>query len=521
MVISENMLPPTTPPPPPPSAMTSGPLPEPPTRPPPSTESVVSSEPDVAPAESLEQPMNPEEVNSQQETITETTEASETVPESAAATEETPATQETMPEPAQTVQPLPTEEEEEEDKGAESDDDFEDAAEEVYRPTEEEIKARELKREQSERASRLIGQKMLQGWAMLQDPCPNPSCHGVPLIRNREKKEFCVVCENYYQREQDLEHGKYTLVREEQSAAPAPAPVSEEETPKPAAVVDAPTPTPISQAALESLAEEILDDNVTSASFPAAPTTLPPPPKVASPPIPPQYQSIASPPIKAASPVSSPSTGKGQRDLHGRISNSIVLPPAVSMSPSLGMAGQQILGKHMSEDLDKLTSEDEEFRKHIQIIRKVGEFSNRSLPPVPGPPLPQPPSGPPPLVHGSRPTSTYSSSSSHHMSENERSDRHHSLRHGPGSTHQQQQTSQQQQSSPNGDGQAQAPPPAPLSPEVQALVSATHKTIATILVKLEAYRLALEVTENPKECQVLTNQIRGLMECLKACRETL
>ncbi|KAF9404535.1 hypothetical protein BGZ94_004114, partial [Podila epigama] len=66
-----------------------------------------------------------------------------------------------------------------------------------------------------------------------------------------------------------------------------------------------------------------------------------------------------------------------------------------------------------------------------------------------------------------------------------------------------------------------APPPPPLAPEVLALVSATHKTIATILVKLEAYRQALELSENPKECQLLTVQIKGLMECLKACRETL
>lgn len=74
------------------------------------------------------------------------------------------------------------EDEDDEDKGAESDDDFEDAEEEVYKPTEEEIKAREAKREQSERASRLIGQKMLQGWAMLQDPCPNADCHGVRVF---------------------------------------------------------------------------------------------------------------------------------------------------------------------------------------------------------------------------------------------------------------------------------------------------------------------------------------------------
>lgn len=83
------------------------------------------------------------------------------------------------------------EDEDDEDKGAESDDDFEDAEEEVYKPTEEEIKAREAKREQSERASRLIGQKMLQGWAMLQDPCPNADCHGVRVF-------FFVSCHFFF-----------------------------------------------------------------------------------------------------------------------------------------------------------------------------------------------------------------------------------------------------------------------------------------------------------------------------------
>lgn len=38
--------------------------------------------------------------------------------------------------------------------------------------------------------------------------------------------------------------------------------------------------------------------------------------------------------------------GRSQRELHGRVSNSIILPP------SLGMASQQILGKHLSEDFD-------------------------------------------------------------------------------------------------------------------------------------------------------------------------
>lgn len=68
------------------------------------------------------------------------------------------------------------------EQGIESHDEFEDAEEEVYRPTAQEVRKRDSQREQSERASRLMGEKMLQGWAMLQDPCPNPICNGVSLI---------------------------------------------------------------------------------------------------------------------------------------------------------------------------------------------------------------------------------------------------------------------------------------------------------------------------------------------------
>lgn len=132
------------------------------------------------------------------------------------------------------------------------------------------------------------------------------------MLRNREKKEYCVVCENYFQREQDLEHGKYTVV--------APEPVS---------------------AALPPL--------------PPAPTTLPPPPQTPSPALPPQHQavtSVTSPSIRASSPLASPSFGRNRRDSAGRVSGSIILPPAAPMPSSLASASQQILGKHLSEDLD-------------------------------------------------------------------------------------------------------------------------------------------------------------------------
>jgi hypothetical protein len=60
-----------------------------------------------------------------------------------------------------------------------------------------------------------------------------------------------------------------------------------------------------------------------------------------------------------------------------------------------------------------------------------------------------------------------------------------------------------------------------LSPEEEAVVHATHKTISVLLVKLEMYRSAFEVSDNPKESQALANHIRGTMECLKACRQVL
>ncbi|KAG9062605.1 hypothetical protein KI688_004907 [Linnemannia hyalina] len=542
VILSGPILPPSTPPPPPPSAITSGPLPSPPTGPVPpvATESVVTEvlEPlaTTAPqkdqetaAATTEEPVEEQEQHSEEIESEVTVEAFE-VDEPDADTQslleieqptETAQEQPQGPVQEQEQPPVQTQEQEEKQEdeqqqqqeatqeqpleqaqeaedeeddvddgdktGVESDDDFEDAEEEVFKPSEDEVKERESKREQSERASRLIGQKMLQGWAMLQDPCPNLSCHGVPLLRNREKKEYCVVCDNYFQREQDLEHGKYTIV--------APEPVS------------APLPP-----------------------LPPAPTSLPPPPQTPSPALPPQHQavtSVTSPSIRASSPLASPSFGRSRRDSAGRVSGSIILPPAAPMPSSLASASQQILGKHLSEDLDKLASEDEEARKHIQIIRKGGEYSSRSLPPVP--------SGPAPPA-GSRPTSTYSTSSEYHPSEGERPElknirppRYNNPNyHANGASHLHQQ--QQQHASMNGTGSEQQqqlhngpapPPPAPLSPEVQALVAATHKTMATILVKLEAYRLALEVAESPKECQALTAQIKGLMECLKACRETL
>lgn len=39
------------------------------------------------------------------------------------------------------------------------------------------------RRQQSDMASTEIGKRLLKGWAMLADECPNPTCYGIPLVR--------------------------------------------------------------------------------------------------------------------------------------------------------------------------------------------------------------------------------------------------------------------------------------------------------------------------------------------------
>ena len=41
---------------------------------------------------------------------------------------------------------------------------------------------RERRREQSSKASQLIGQRLLQRWTLLNETCPNTSCYGVSFL---------------------------------------------------------------------------------------------------------------------------------------------------------------------------------------------------------------------------------------------------------------------------------------------------------------------------------------------------
>ncbi|KNC98200.1 uncharacterized protein SPPG_06602 [Spizellomyces punctatus DAOM BR117] len=79
-----------------------------------------------------------------------------------------------------------------------------------------------IRREQGNKASRLLGQKMLAGWTLLDENCPNGTCYGVPLVRNRQKQNYCVICERSYVDGQEV-------VRNPPNSPPAPQPSAAKE----------------------------------------------------------------------------------------------------------------------------------------------------------------------------------------------------------------------------------------------------------------------------------------------------
>ncbi|CAG8654644.1 5174_t:CDS:2, partial [Paraglomus occultum] len=47
--------------------------------------------------------------------------------------------------------------------------------------TSEEVEERQLRRKQSQLAAQLIGERMLQGWTLLDEICPNETCYGASV----------------------------------------------------------------------------------------------------------------------------------------------------------------------------------------------------------------------------------------------------------------------------------------------------------------------------------------------------
>ncbi|KAI0637777.1 hypothetical protein C8Q77DRAFT_1214790 [Trametes polyzona] len=82
------------------------------------------------------------------------------------------------------------------------------------------------RRQQSDTASAEIGKRMLRGWAMLADECPNPNCYGIPLVRppkvqaTIDPRKECVICGIVYVDEKDI-LGQDRLVPMQSSSSPA------------------------------------------------------------------------------------------------------------------------------------------------------------------------------------------------------------------------------------------------------------------------------------------------------------
>ncbi|KAJ3987210.1 hypothetical protein F5890DRAFT_1499246 [Lentinula detonsa] len=64
------------------------------------------------------------------------------------------------------------------------------------------------RREQSDRASSEIGNRLLKGWALLGEECVNEDCFGIPLVRppksSGENHRECVICGRLYVGEGEL-----------------------------------------------------------------------------------------------------------------------------------------------------------------------------------------------------------------------------------------------------------------------------------------------------------------------------
>ncbi|KAI6047266.1 hypothetical protein EDC04DRAFT_2622483 [Pisolithus marmoratus] len=67
------------------------------------------------------------------------------------------------------------------------------------------------RRQQSDNASTEIGKRLLKGWAMLGEECPNARCYGIPLVRPptkhgvKDTHKECVACGTVYMNESDAE----------------------------------------------------------------------------------------------------------------------------------------------------------------------------------------------------------------------------------------------------------------------------------------------------------------------------
>ncbi|CAE6522015.1 unnamed protein product [Rhizoctonia solani] len=104
------------------------------------------------------------------------------------------------------------------------------------------------RRAQSDRASAEIGSRMLKGWAMLAEECPNDECWAIPLVRHPrarpgaepDPRKECVICGTVYVND---ENGQLVARR----ATPSRTAAVPQSQPNPSRGTITPTPQPVTQ----------------------------------------------------------------------------------------------------------------------------------------------------------------------------------------------------------------------------------------------------------------------------------
>jgi len=97
-------------------------------------------------------------------------------------------------------------------------------------PTKEELERFDAKRKRQDGVSKIIGEKLLGGWAMLDLMCPNEEC-GTVLMRDKAKQMWCLACNTMVITEAEFDSTKHRLISEPQEKEKATEP-SQETAPK-------------------------------------------------------------------------------------------------------------------------------------------------------------------------------------------------------------------------------------------------------------------------------------------------
>ncbi|KAJ1652266.1 hypothetical protein IWQ61_007359 [Dispira simplex] len=82
------------------------------------------------------------------------------------------------------------------------------------------LESSKIQREPSERTAQLLAEKMLNGWTLLGDACPNPQCFGTPLVQPKDGPKQCVTCDSLVMNDVELAVYQKTANRAVTSESP-------------------------------------------------------------------------------------------------------------------------------------------------------------------------------------------------------------------------------------------------------------------------------------------------------------